>query len=110
MGEYIVKDITDYCAQASSIFSKVKTLFNDNNLKLPKSTSIEIRGQNKKKEEGIRKNIIKMKTQRMEPQEAEAFPLISWQDALSALKVFATERVTELKTIYDGDNAALAKT
>ena len=40
---------------------------------------------------------------------AETFPLISWQDALSALKVFATERVTELKTIHDGDNAALAK-
>ena len=50
MGEYIAKDITDYHAQASSIFSKVKTLFNDNDLKLPKSTSIEIRGQNKKKE------------------------------------------------------------
>ena len=50
-----------------------------------------------------------MKTQSMEPQDAEAFPLISWQDALSALKVFATERVTELKTIRDGNNAALAK-
>ena len=50
MGAYISKDTTDYCAQASSIFSKVKTLFNDNDLKLPKSTSIEIRGQNKKKE------------------------------------------------------------
>ena len=130
MGEYIAKDITDYRAQASSIFSKVKTLFNDNNLKLPKSTSIEIRGQNKKKEyvilalfssiseaktfehqaaEGRRKNITKMKSQRLEPQDAEAFPLISWQDALSALKVFATEGVIELKTIHDGDNAALAK-
>ena len=44
MEEYIAKNITDYRAQASSIFSKVKTLFNDNELKLPKSTSIEIRG------------------------------------------------------------------
>ena len=50
MEEYIAKDITDYCAQASSIFSKVKTMFNDNNLKLPKSTSIEVKGQNKKME------------------------------------------------------------
>ena len=32
MGEYIAKDITDYRAQASSIFSKVKTMFNDNDL------------------------------------------------------------------------------
>ena len=131
MGEYIAKDITDYRAQASNIFSKVKTMFNDNDLKLPKSTSIEIRGQNKKKEyfilalfssiseaktfehqaaEGRRKNVTKMKTQRMEPQDAEAFPLISWQDACSALKVFATERVTELKTSHEGDNEALAKT
>ena len=130
MGEYIVKDTIDYRAQASSIFSKVKALFNDNNLKLPKSTSIEVRGQNKKKEyfilalfsslsearafehqaaEGRRKNLTKMKTQRMEPQDAEAFPLISWQDALSALKVFATEGVIELKTIHDSDNATLAK-
>ena len=45
----------------------------------------------------------------MEPQDAEAFPLISWQDALSALKVLATERITELKTLNDGDNMALAK-
>ena len=48
-----------------------------------------------------------MKTQRMEPQDAEAFPLISWQDALSALKVFATERVTELKSVHARDNEAL---
>ena len=103
MGEYIAKDTTDYRAQASSIFSKVKNLFNDNNLKLPKSTSIEVRGQNKKKEyfilalfsslsearafehqaaEGRRKNLTKMKTLRMEPKDAEALPLITWQDAL----------------------------
>ena len=50
-----------------------------------------------------------MKTQRMEPQDAEAFPLITWQDALEALKVYATERVTELKTVHAGDNEALAK-
>ena len=130
MGAYISNDTTDYRAQASSIFSKIKTLFTDNNLKLPKSTSIEIRGQNRKKEyfilalfsslsearafehqaaEGRRKNVTKMKTQRMEPQDAEAFPLITWQDALEALKVYATERVTELKTVHAGDNDALAK-
>ena len=45
----------------------------------------------------------------METQDAEAFQLISWQDACSALKVFATERVTELKTSHEGDNEALAK-
>ena len=50
MDQYIAKDITDYRAQASSIFSKVKTMFNDNVLKLPKSTSIEVRGQKMKKE------------------------------------------------------------
>jgi len=50
MGQYIAKDITYYRAQASRIFSKIKTMYNDNDLKLPKSTSIEVRGQNKKKE------------------------------------------------------------
>ena len=50
MDQYIPKDITDYRAQASNIFYKMKSMFNDNNLKLPKSTSIEVRGQNKKKE------------------------------------------------------------
>ena len=43
--------------------------------------------------EGRRKGITKMKTQRMEPQDAEAFPLVSWQDAAVALKRFSTERV-----------------
>ena len=99
IGEYIGKDIADYHAQASNIFSKVNTMFNDNDLKYPKSTSIEIRGQNKKKEyfilalfssvseaknfehqaaKGRRKIVTKMKIQRLEPQDAEAFPLISW--------------------------------
>ena len=50
MDKYIVKGITDYRALSSSIFSKIKSMFNDNNLNLPKSTSIEVRGQNKKKE------------------------------------------------------------
>ena len=98
MGQYIAKGITDYCAQASSIFSKVKTMFNDNNLKLLKRISNEVRGQNKKKEyfilalfssisevktfehqaaEGRRKSVTKIKTQRMEPKYAEAFPLVS---------------------------------
>ena len=82
MGENIAKDIIVYRAQASSIFSKVKTMFNDNVLKLPKSTSIEVRGQKMKKEhfnlalfssvpeaktyehqatEGRRKNVTEMK-------------------------------------------------
>ena len=106
MGQYIAKDITYYRAQASRIFSKIKTMYNDNDLKLPKSTSIEVRGQNKKKElvilalfssvseaktfehqaaEGRRKNVTKMKTQKIEPLDADAFLLISWQDACEAL-------------------------
>ena len=81
----IAKDITNYRAQASSIFSKVETMFNDNNLKLPKTTNIEVRGQNKRKEyfilalfssiseaktfehqgaEGRRKNVTKIGTAR----------------------------------------------
>ena len=59
--------------------------------------------------EGRRKNVTKMKTQRMEPQDAEAFPLILWQDALSPLNVFATERVTELSINHESDDTALAK-
>ena len=130
MDKYIAKDITDYRALSSSIFSKIKSMFNDNNLNLPKSTSIEVRGQNKKKEyfilalfssiseaktfehqvaEGRRKNVTKMKTQRLEPQDAEAFPLVSWKDAAAALKVFATARVDELKIEHEGDDPAIAK-
>ena len=45
----------------------------------------------------------------MEPQDAEVFPLISRQNALSALKAFATERVTELRINHEGDDTALAK-
>ena len=59
--------------------------------------------------EGRRKNVTKMKTQRMEPQDADAFPLILWQDAPAALKVFATERVSELKINDEGDETAVAK-
>ena len=40
MGAYISNDTTDYRAQASSIFSKIKTLFTDNNLKLPKAQAL----------------------------------------------------------------------
>ena len=130
MGQYIANDITDQRAQTSSIFSKVKTMCNHNDLKLPKSTNIKVRGQNKKKEylilelfssvfeaetfehqavQGRRKNVTKMKTQRMEPQDADAFPLISWKDALSPLNVFATERVTELRINHEGNDGALAK-
>ena len=50
-----------------------------------------------------------MKTQRMEPQDAEAFPLVSWTDAAAALKRFATERVSELKIQHEGDNSLLAR-
>ena len=50
-----------------------------------------------------------MKTQRTEPQDAEAFPLVSWQDAASALKIFAAERVNELRINHEGDDPALAK-
>ena len=42
MDQYIAKDVTDYRALASSIFSKSKSMFNDNNLNHPKSTSIEV--------------------------------------------------------------------
>ena len=58
---------------------------------------------------GRRKNVTTMKTQRMEPQDAEAFPLVSWKDAAAALKVFATERVSELKIEHEGDDSILAK-
>ena len=98
MDRYIDKSITDYRAQSSSIFTKLKSMFSENQLNLPKSTSIEVRGKNKKNElfilplfsspseaktfehqaaEGRRKNVTTMKTQRMEPQDAEDFPLVS---------------------------------
>ena len=130
MDQYIEKGSTDYRALASSIFTKVKSMFSENHLHLPKSTSIEVRGQNKKKEyfilalfssiseaktfehqaaEGRRKNVTKMKTQRMEPQDAEAFPLVTWKDAATALKRFAEERVGELKVEHEGDDSSLAK-
>ena len=130
MDRYIDKSITDYRAQSSSIFTKLKSMFSENQLNLPKSTSIEVRGKNKKNElfilalfssvseaktfehqaaEGRRKNVTTMKTQRMEPQDAEDFPLVSWQDAAVALKRFATERVSELKTEHEGDDSNIAK-
>ena len=130
MDKYVDKSITDFRAQSSSIFTKIKSMFSDNHLNLPKSTSIEVRGKNKKNElfilalfssiseaktfehqaaEGRRKNVTKMKTQRLEPQDAEAFPLVSWQDAAVALKRFATERVNELKAEHEGDESKVAK-
>ena len=48
MDRYIDKSITDYRAQSSSIFTKLKSMFSENQLNLPKSTSIEVRGKNKK--------------------------------------------------------------
>lgn len=50
MDRYIDKSITDYRAQSSSIFTKLKSVFTENQLNLPKSTSIEVRGRNKKNE------------------------------------------------------------
>ena len=130
MEQYVDKNTTDFRALASSIFTKIKSMFSDNHLNLPKSTSIEVRGKNKKGEpfilalfsspseaktfehqaaEGRRKKVTTMKTQRLEPQDAEAFPLVSWQDAAVALKRFATERVNELKTEHEGDESKIAK-
>ena len=130
MEQYVDKNTTDFRALASSIFTKIKSMFSENHLNLPKSTSIEVRGKNKKGEpfilalfsspseaktfehqaaEGRRKNVTKMKTQRLEPQDAEAFPLVSWQDAAVALKRFATERVNELKAEHEGDESKVAK-
>ena len=106
--------LINFRAQSSSKFTKIKSMFSENHFNLPKSTSIEVRGKNKKNElfilalfssaseaktfehqaaEGRRKNVTTMKTQRMEPQDAVAFPLVSWQDTAAALKRFATERV-----------------
>ena len=130
MEEYVDKKIADYRAQASSLFTKIKSMFSENHLNFPKSTIIEVRGKNKKGDlfilalfsssseartfehqaaEGRRKEVTKMKTQRLEPQDAEAFPLVSWQDAAVALKRFATERVNELKTEHEGDESKIAK-
>ena len=50
-----------------------------------------------------------IQTLRMDPQDAEAFSLMSWQNALVALKAFASERVSELRTSHEGDHGALAK-
>ena len=50
MDRYIDKSITDYRAQSSSIFTKLKTMFSENQLNLLKSTNIEVRGKNKKNE------------------------------------------------------------
>ena len=50
-----------------------------------------------------------MKTQRMDPQDAEAFPLVLWQNMLVALKAFASERVAELKPNHEDGNEAIAK-
>ena len=50
MDRYIDKSIIDYRAQSSSIFfTKLKSMFTENQLSLPKITSIEVRGKNKKR-------------------------------------------------------------
>ena len=35
--------------------------------------------------------------------------MVSWQDAAAALKRYATERVSELKTEHEGDDSKIAK-
>ena len=50
-----------------------------------------------------------MKTQRMDQQDVEAFPLVVWQNALMALKACASQRVAKLKESHQGDNEAIAK-
>ena len=75
--------VTDYRAQASNIYNKVKAMFNENQLKLPSNTNNEIRDENKKKELFIH--------------------------AMVALKAYAGERVAELKATHEGDNEAIAK-
>ena len=50
-----------------------------------------------------------MKTQRMDHQDVEALPLVTWQNALMTLKAYASERVAELKVSHEGDNEAIAK-
>ena len=59
--------------------------------------------------EARKKGVFKMKTQRMDPQDADAFPMISWQDTLTAFKAFTSERVSELRTSNEGDDEVLAK-
>ena len=49
MEQNIAKDITDYRTQASRIFSEIKSMFNDNDLNLPKSTS----SKRPKQEKGV---------------------------------------------------------
>ena len=56
-----------------------------------------------------KKGVSKMKTQRMDHQDVEAFPLVMWQNALKALKAYANERVAELKLSHKGDNEAMAR-
>ena len=48
MDTYIDFGVTEYRAQDTNLYSKVEAMFNENHLKFPSSTSIEIRGQNKK--------------------------------------------------------------
>ena len=110
-------------------FNKVSTVFHVKGLKLPQSTRIEIRGQDKKKDpfilalcstkakartfenqmaEARRKEALKIKTVRMEPQGDPAFPIPAWQITLEHIKTFATAGVEELKSQYEGDDAATA--
>ena len=50
-----------------------------------------------------------MKTKRMDHQDVEAFPLVTWQNALMVLKAYASERVAELKVRHEGKNEVIAK-
>ena len=42
--------VTDYRAQASNIYNKVKAMFNENQLKLSSNTNIETKGPEQEKE------------------------------------------------------------
>ena len=55
------------------------------------------------------KGALQIKTVRMEPQADPAFPTPSWQTTLEHIKTFATTRVEELNSQYEGDEAATEK-
>ena len=82
-----------------------------------KLCKIEVRGQDKMKNlfvlallsklaearsfenqaaEARKKGVMKLKTFRMEPMYDAAFPLITWQNILESLKIFAKDRIEEL--------------
>ena len=110
--------------------NQIKSTFETNQLQLPPTIRIEIRGQERKKTffifalfsttaeartfesptaEVRRRGVSKLKTNRMEPSNEALFPLITWQSALDKLKVFAKERVREFKSSHKGKDELIAK-